>query len=470
MDDDTVIHFINPTVQMSTTANTVVVSGKRMLTQSDYVWMPPWHRFEHAGWGGDEPADTGICNMPIDCSEPTHTLYVPVPLIVIFFPSRRPIRYVEATGIGSREQSSQDARSLANFKQLQWEVRTESSDKAARDALLLQSLNTQLKNSLDFKLKMMASEIAEEDKYTAAAAGAIPEMVQLAMSSDAAVQRAAVEDLHELIDNHEDSQSAAAAAGAISQLVHLTLSSDNSLQRAAVEALAQFAASNKSNECAASAIPNLLVRQFLAASPQQQTRAALALVQFCIKQGLGQEWQNTGCKAGAVAALVQATNIADAELQTQAVTALASLVANHKDNQSAAAAAGAIPQVVQLIQSSDAALQRAAVAALGFLVAGHNENLRAAGAADAVERMCSLLSSSTEPAVASAAVVTLNDLTGLADNCRTAVSLGAVALLTQLKGRKDDKFDQFIRRVPQTSSSTLYANRFYHCNFHHCVL
>jgi hypothetical protein len=35
MDDDTVIHFINPTVQMSTAANTFVVSGNCMWTQAE---------------------------------------------------------------------------------------------------------------------------------------------------------------------------------------------------------------------------------------------------------------------------------------------------------------------------------------------------------------------------------------------------------------------------------------------------
>ena len=58
----------------------------------------------------------------------------------------------------------------------------------------------------------------------------------------------------------------------------------------------------------------------------------------------------------------------DAALQRNAVVALASLVCNHKCNQSAAAAAGAIPHLMQLTKSSDAALQQKAVINLGYLV------------------------------------------------------------------------------------------------------
>ena len=145
---------------------------------------------------------------------------------------------------------------------------------------------------------------------------------------------------------------------------------------------------------------------------------------------------------------MQLTKSSDAELQRQAVWALGHLVVCHNDNQCAAAAAGAIPLVMQLTKSSDAALQMRAVTTLGYLVVWHNNNQCAAGAAGAVEHMCSLLSTSPVPAVAQEALQTLNCLTHLAgDNSRRAVSLGAVALLTQLKGRKGDKFDEFIGSV-----------------------
>ena len=118
-----------------------------------------------------------------------------------------------------------------------------------------------------------------------------------------------------------------------------------------------------------------LVRQFLAVSPQQQAPAAKALVQFChkkccgkerrdaggrVKQCDGKEWSDAGCRAGVVAALVQAAKIVDPALQTQAVSALACIMIDHNDNQSAAAAAGAIPLVLQLTKSSDASLQKEA--------------------------------------------------------------------------------------------------------------
>ena len=61
--------------------------------------------------------------------------------------------------------------------------------------------------------------------------------------------------------------------------------------------------------------------------------------------------------------------------------------------------------------------------------------------------MCNLLSTSPHPGVALSAVDTLNDLSSLASNASKAVSLGAVALLTQLKGRKGDDFDGYIDKV-----------------------
>ena len=61
--------------------------------------------------------------------------------------------------------------------------------------------------------------------------------------------------------------------------------------------------------------------------------------------------------------------------------------------------------------------------------------------------MCNLLSTSPHPGVALSAVDTLNDLSSLVSNASKAVSLGAVALLTQLKGRKGDDFDGYIVKV-----------------------
>jgi len=58
-----------------------------------------------------------------------------------------------------------------------------------------------------------------------------------------------------------------------------------------------------------------LVWQLLAAYLQQQAPAARALVQFCVKQGSGQEWQDASCRAGALAALAQAARIADTAIQ-----------------------------------------------------------------------------------------------------------------------------------------------------------
>jgi hypothetical protein len=61
--------------------------------------------------------------------------------------------------------------------------------------------------------------------------------------------------------------------------------------------------------------------------------------------------------------------------------------------------------------------------------------------------MLNLLSTSSHPSVSLAAVDSLNDLCSLADNACKAVSLGAEALLTGLRGQKGDEFDGFIIRV-----------------------
>jgi hypothetical protein len=192
----------------------------------------------------------------------------------------------------------------------------------------------------------------------------------------------------------------------------------------------------------------LLVGQLrAAASPQQQASVVRSLVAFCGEQKYGKEWSDAGGSAGVLEALVQAAKMDDAALQIEAVTALGILIFSHPENQSAAAAAGAIALILQFAKSSDAALQKKAVWAFGHHVSVHPENQSAAGAAGAVEQMCSLLSTSLDPDVALTVVDTLNDLCTLSSNAIKAVSLGAVALLTQFKGRYGDTFDGLISHV-----------------------
>ncbi len=301
----------------------------------------------------------------------------------------------------------------------------------------------QLTKSGDSSLKREAVEVLrwllafdKDNQSAAAAAGAIPQLVQLIQSIHADLQIAAVTALRWLVARNNINQSAAAAAGAIPSLLHCSKSSDVSLQRAAVEALNELVANHEDNKCAAAA-------------------------------------------AGAIPQVVQLTKSSDLSLQMAAVEALGCLVARNAES------VRAIPELVQLTKSTDASLQRAAVTALRYLVVGPNY-FSLAGTADTVEAMCILLSTSPESEVAQAALVTLNHFTSSADNCRTAVSLGAVELLTHLKGSKGDRFDEFIgkvlanlaRLIPQSvtktsdsspSSATLYANRSYHCDFRHCV-
>ena len=93
----------------------------------------------------------------------------------------------------------------------------------------------------------------------------------------------------------------------------------------------------------------------------------------------------------------------------------------------------------------------------------HHDNQSAAGAAGAVECMCNLLSSDYVPVVFEAAS-TLNCLSSLADNARRAVSMGAVALLLQLKARSGghESIDEVLAKLaevptapPPTPSSEL---------------
>jgi hypothetical protein len=101
-----------------------------------------------------------------------------------------------------------------------------------------------------------------DNQSAAAAAGAVPHMMQLTKSTDTLLQGLAVVALGCLVFNHHDNQSAAAAAGAVPHLMQLTKSSNAALQREAVRALGCFSSAlppTPSNEhvfaAAASAAP-----------------------------------------------------------------------------------------------------------------------------------------------------------------------------------------------------------------------
>ena len=79
-----------------------------------------------------------------------------------------------------------------------------------------------------------------DNQSAAAAAGAIPHLMQLTKSSNAALSGLpiiSVMALALLISNHHDNQSAAAAAGAVPHLMQLAKSSNVDLQERAVNAL-----------------------------------------------------------------------------------------------------------------------------------------------------------------------------------------------------------------------------------------
>ena len=65
-----------------------------------------------------------------------------------------------------------------------------------------------------------------DNQFAAAAAGAVPHLMQLTKSSNAALQGSAVEALGRLVINHHDNQTAAGAAGAVECMCNL-LSSVN---------------------------------------------------------------------------------------------------------------------------------------------------------------------------------------------------------------------------------------------------
>ncbi len=109
------------------------------------------------------------------------------------------------------------------------------------------------------------SELFKHSKNQSAAAvqGAIPLLVQLTKSSDADLQKRAVETIGLVVKNHSHNQTAAAAEGAIPLLVQLIKSSDAELQKRAVEtlrALVHNHAKNQSN-------PDFLVANLDAYTP-----------------------------------------------------------------------------------------------------------------------------------------------------------------------------------------------------------
>ena len=164
-------------------------------------------------------------------------------------------------------------------------------------------------------------------------------------------------------------------------------------------------------------------------------------------------------EAKAAAEAVQLASSSDSAVQKEAVDTLGSLVYNHSENQSAAAAEGAVALMVQLAKSSDAAVQMQAVDTLGRLVFHHAENQSAADAAGAVELMCTLLSTSSPVGLVENALVTLNSLAELSSNANKAVSLGAIATLTQLKGRNGVSFDNSIGKLLSTLSQKSEAGK-----------
>jgi hypothetical protein len=275
-----------------------------------------------------------------------------------------------------------------------------------------------------------------DNQSAAAAAGAIPLLIQLTTSSNNALLLlggciSAVSALGILVIDHHDNQSAAAAVEAIPHLLQLTKSSNAALQQESMHALGFLVENhcgNRSAAAAVGAIPHLL----------QLTKSSNAHVQLKAVVTLGilvnnqHDNQSAAAAIGTIPHMLQLSKSSDAALQLKAVVTLGILVINHHDNQSAAAAVGAIPHLLQLTKSSYAALQGSAVEVLGTLVADHTDNQSAAGVAGAVEYMCNLLSSKFS-LIAAEAAGALNDLCSLTSNARRAVSIGAVALLLQLK-------------------------------------
>jgi hypothetical protein len=145
--------------------------------------------------------------------------------------------------------------------------------------------------------------------------------------------------------------------------------------------------------------------------------------------------------------MVQLAKSCDADLQREAVETLRQLASYHAGIKTLAAVEGAIPLMVQLAKSSNFALQREAVLTLGYLVIDHSENQSAAEAAGAIELMLTLLFTSAQVEVALEALDTLDKLLCLSSNASKAVSLGAIARLTQLKGCRGVSFDKSIGEV-----------------------
>ena len=154
----------------------------------------------------------------------------------------------------------------------------------------------------------------------------------------------------------------------------------------------------------------------------------------------------------------------EVRMVSNVILALAGLVDSHHDNQSAAAAAGALPHLMQLTKSCNMALRQKAVIAIKAVVHNHHDNQSAAGAAGVVECMCNQLSFNYLP-IAFEAACALNALTSLADNAGRAVSMGAKALLLQLKARSggEELIDQVLAKLmkvaplPMPSSEPAFA-------------
>jgi hypothetical protein len=144
--------------------------------------------------------------------------------------------------------------------------------------------------------------------------------------------------------------------------------------------------------------------------------------------------------------MVQLAKSSDAAVQKQALATIRKLVINHSENKSAAAAEGAIPLMVQLAKSSDAVLQRETFLTFVWFEYDYSK-MQSAEAAGAIELMCTLLSTSPQIDIALQALNILNKLVCLSSNASKAVSFGALATLTRLKGCNGVSFDKSISEV-----------------------
>jgi hypothetical protein len=140
-------------------------------------------------------------------------------------------------------------------------------------------------------------------------AGVLSALVQAVKIEDAALQKAVVRALGNLVCSHKVNQSAAVKAGAIHQVLQLTKSSDAALQKDALKTIGDLVAGHTVN-------------------------------------------QSVAASTGAIHQLIQLTKSSDTDIQSAAVTALGKLVRNHQDNQCAASAAGATGQLIRILELS----------------------------------------------------------------------------------------------------------------------